>query len=333
MESGLVHPAMQGVELEGAADALQLVQVENARFGGVHQVEEFAAETQLSAPHHSHGGRLEAPLGVKTAHFRERGAELELRRVQHPGVVEYLLDGKALPGVYNEHLGHKVNSFPGYVLPLLAVELVCAGANLFEELTHVVVVEGRVADEQDVEDDSHGPHVARRAVERPAGLDGNHLGCHIVGRAHHGLVDVRPVHDHGQAKVGDLDLRVVVLAGEDEVLGLEVAVQNARLVERLNGEHDTPHERGSVALGVALASDDAVKELLAFEHLHDNGQAVLLTDDVADSDEVVGVLAVADDLLHDQDLVVEDALLAAALVLHEVGELDHLDGDHFAGEA
>lgn len=101
------------------------------------------------------------------------------------------------------------------LVPVRCVELEVAFQYLRKQIGVVLVVERRIAAQQDVRDDTDAPHVDRLAVR----LLGEHLGCHVAGCA------ARSGHDAGvlhfrQTKVADHDLAVLVGAVVEQVFRL-----------------------------------------------------------------------------------------------------------------
>lgn len=110
--------------------------------------------------------------------------------------------------------------------------------------------------------------------------------------------------------------RVCLLAAEQKVLGLEIAVRNAVLVHVRGRGEDLAHEQRGVGLCEGAARDDLVVELAAADELEHHEDLVLRRDDVVELDDV-GVL----ELAHDLDLALENLELVCVLLLL----VDHLD--------
>jgi hypothetical protein len=172
---------------------------------------------------------------------------------------------------------------------------------LRDDVHHQRVVVGRVerdlAGDRFVQDQAEGPHVASRVdVEIAARL----LGAHVRGRAEHGALHrlhelaARGADRLGDAEVEDLGHHVAaVVEGEEDVPGLEIAVDDAAVVRLVEAARDERDPRGGLARAEAALALEAVVHALAFEHLHhDVGRAVVGLTHVVDVDDG-GVLELA----------------------------------------
>ena len=76
-------------------------------------------------------------------------------------MLQDLLGGVALQGVHHQAPGDQLLGGVGDVIPVGGVELEQSGQDLVEQLLLVVgpAGEGRVAAEEDVQDNAHRPHV------------------------------------------------------------------------------------------------------------------------------------------------------------------------------
>jgi len=85
------------------------------------------------------------------------------------------------------------------------------------------------------------------------------------------------LEEDGEAEVDGLERRVLLLVGEEEVLGLEVPVDHAVAVAELHDLDDGAGDRGRRALRVVAPGDDAVEQLPSLAELHDevHGAVVL----------------------------------------------------------
>ena len=114
--------------------------------------------------------------------------------------------------------------------------------DLPEQRRHVLVVEGEGAAQERVEDDAARPDVHLRPGVQLARDD---LGGGVVGAAAAGAKKLPVQHHVGEAKVGDLDVEVLV---EEEVLRLEVAVHHVVAVAVVHAGDDLLEEATGVPL-------------------------------------------------------------------------------------
>ncbi len=192
------------------------------------------------------------------------------------------------------------------------------GAGVDHDRARGLAVEGRTAGQRLVEHHAERPHVGRGAHAL-----GAHrlLGRHVVRRPHGdagvGDVVVRAVEIARDAEVEDLDdLAPVALLRHEDVLGLEVAVDDALLVrgrQRLEDalevvEHEIERD---AALGQAIAQRLAVEQL----HRHEEQAVLGVEARVVDLDD-----AVVADLRRRAHLAQE--ALPRRLVLADVREED-----------
>lgn len=82
--------------------------------------------------------------------------------------------------------------------------------------------------------------------------------------------------EDGESEVDGLERRVVVGAGEQEVLRLEVAVYDPHEVADVNDGEDVPAHGSGLPLGVAPLGRDAVEQLAAGAELHDEVHVVVV---------------------------------------------------------
>jgi hypothetical protein len=159
--------------------------------------------------------------------------------------------------------------------------------------------EGRNSAEEDVEDDADAPDVRLRAI-----VPLEHLRRDVVGAADDVLEHLPLLEEDGEPEVGGLERRVLVLAEEEEVFGLEVPVDDAEGVAGVHDLDDGAEQRGGGALGVLALGDDPVEELTAGAELHDEVHGLLVLvralelHDVGLAGEVVHDLHLAAHVLH-----------------------------------
>jgi hypothetical protein len=159
--------------------------------------------------------------------------------------------------------------------------------------------EGGHAGEEDIEHDADAPYVGLGPV-----LALEHLRRDVVGAADDVPEHLTFLEEDGEAEVGGLERRVLVLAQQQEVLGLDVPVHDPHGVARVHDLHDGAQQGRGGALRVLALGDDAVGELAAGAELHDEVDVVLVlvgapeADDVGLAGEVVHDLHLAPDVVH-----------------------------------
>jgi hypothetical protein len=105
------------------------------------------------------------------------------------------------------------------ILPVSLVENDRAIGAFSDQVLKVFASEGRVAAEQGVGDDTHGPHINGLAVT----LLAHHFGGGIAKRACHSLEGLALAIEHlGDAEISKDEIGVGVLAQVEQVLGLEI---------------------------------------------------------------------------------------------------------------
>jgi len=140
---------------------------------------------------------------------------------------------------------------------------IVASHDLLVEFAGAGVLEGQVAAEHGVEDDAAAPDVCPQTVVAFARY---HFGSSVAGTAAGGLEPLAGLVVVGESEVYDFDVVAVV---EEEVLGLEVAVDDAVLVDVVDACDDLLHEGDGLLLAESLVLDDVVEELAALCVLHD----------------------------------------------------------------
>mmetsp|Transcript_13196 Transcript_13196/g.26330 ORF Transcript_13196/g.26330 Transcript_13196/m.26330 type:complete len:420 (+) Transcript_13196:954-2213(+) len=123
------------------------------------------------------------------------------------------------------------------------------------------------ADQHDVENDTHGPHVGGLVPVVPVGVVGiQRLRRAVPQRPHAASVvgaHVVPPHHVRTPEVHDLDGRVPSPGAEHQVLGLEVVVPHPDPVQETQRRRDLPHQPRRVRLRVRPRPDQVVEHLPA----------------------------------------------------------------------
>ncbi|KAI3480495.1 hypothetical protein L1887_57341 [Cichorium endivia] len=200
--------------------------------------------------------------------------------------------------VDDEHLAEQM----ARLLRQVRRQRIDAVVDLFEERRDVLVVERQSAAQHDVQDHAARPDVDLGPGVQPSGDD---LGRGVVGAAAARLEKVAVGHDVGEAKVADLDVEVLV---EQQILGLEVAVDDLVTVAVLHGADDLLEEAPCLWLGHAAAVDNVLEEFAAgvFD----------------DHDDVVGR---GDDFVQLDDVRMAEQLEVLDLALHTSAHVEARD--------
>ncbi|BAS94669.1 Os05g0491800 [Oryza sativa Japonica Group] len=186
-------------------------------------------------------------------------------------MIEHVICRNPLLGVRMEHPPDKVLGAMRDARPWLAAEVDMPSQDGVEDAQQLACPEGRNSAEKDVEHDADAPDVRLRAV---APLE--HLRRDVVGAPDDVPEHLTFFEEDGEAEVGGLERGVLVLAEEEEVLGLEVAVDDAHGVAGVDDLDDGAEERGGGVLGVVALGDDPVEQLAAGTELHDEVDGVLV---------------------------------------------------------
>lgn len=89
------------------------------------------------------------------------------------------------------------------------------------------------------------------------------LRCHVSRRSTCGCqhVELLLIHNPRQAKVCNQEIRIVFWCAEQQILGLEVTVHNAMVVQIRNSGEDGTNQTCGVSLVVAAFAADAIEKL------------------------------------------------------------------------
>jgi len=102
------------------------------------------------------------------------------------------------------------------------------------------------------------------------------LRSHISGRTtdlgEHGQFVV--IHNATETEIGDHNVRILRLGPKQQVLGFQIAVNDPRAVDVLDGAHDSADKVGGVGLIVVSFGTDAIKELATSTEVEDEVEVV-----------------------------------------------------------
>ncbi|GIX65340.1 colanic acid biosynthesis glycosyltransferase WcaI [Babesia caballi] len=232
--------------------------------------------------------------------------------VAHPYVFERFENGDARSRVRLQHAGYQVLGRGGHDVPVLAVEpdpVVLAQIHRDDLLDR----EGQPAAQEQVHDDADGPHVDLLVVP----LEREHLGRDVGHRPAGLRQELLGPAQRREAKVRQLDGGRLALVREQNVLRLDVAVDDAALVQVRHDLQQLADDAVRVRLGEAVPLVDQVVQLPAADELHHDVQRVA---HVAHVLEVYHVLVPEE--AEDGDLAAQQVALLAA----DLGLVHDLDG-------
>mmetsp|Transcript_37035 Transcript_37035/g.78548 ORF Transcript_37035/g.78548 Transcript_37035/m.78548 type:complete len:262 (+) Transcript_37035:376-1161(+) len=154
-------------------------------------------------------------------------------RVHQPRMAEQVLGGGSLGRIEGQHLRDEVLQLAGVLVPIWAWEVEASPLHSVEDIEISVAVEGRIAADQDVADDTTAPDVALLIVS----LAGQDLGRDVVWSPSLGLHELSRRVGLCKAEIDDLDLASGV--GLDQnIFGLQVGVNEPESVHILEGNQD-----------------------------------------------------------------------------------------------
>lgn len=132
---------------------------------------------------------------------------------------ETYLAGQALVWVRGDETEDKILGVLAHILPVTLVKDNRGRAAFLEQIPEILASEWRVAAEQSVRNDTHGPHVDWLAVS----LAVHDLGGGVPKRASHGLEGLLfTIERLGNTKVRHHEVGIVVCCDVEQVLGLEI---------------------------------------------------------------------------------------------------------------
>ena len=249
-------------------------------------------------------------------------AEVDLE----PFVLEHLAAGQTLVRLTNKQVTDEVLRLNTDGVPSSIVEVVLALLDEVEKFDIILVIEGERAGQEDKSHNADAPAVALLVV--PLLLED--LGSDVAGRsarrAGEGLLLVVTSREEPrQTEIGKLDRAEVEFRGRNEhVLGLDVAVHDAHVVDVA----DRVDERLDAVAGISLRElvqlEDLLKELAARHEFDDKADMSFVLVGVNQPNDVRVV-----DLFEDLQLTSERfAVIVGQLLLRK-----DLDGHTLAGLA
>ena len=168
----------------------------------------------------------------------------------------------ALVRVLLEQLLHQVLRGLRDVLPLAITELILAAHVLIKNLVGAVASKQRPAREHNVKDHTDTEDVSLAIVA----LLLQQLGCHIPRAATPQVQLLRAVFKHrGQAKIGNLQVPIVLLRRQQQILRLQVAMHDVASVEVLQRTYEVSHDGSRRRLTILTLALDLVEKFTALQ--------------------------------------------------------------------
>ena len=161
------------------------------------------------------------------------------------------VDRDPLDRVHDEHFLDEVARVLGEIRRGVEVSL----RDLVEESLHIIVFKGQAPAEHHIKYDPARPDIDLRACVDASTDD---FGRSVVWTSTAGCEEIPIAHLVREAEIGDLDIEVVV---EENVLGLEVAVDDLEAVRVFDARDDLLEEAPCSLFGHAAVGDDVVEEL------------------------------------------------------------------------
>lgn len=157
-------------------------------------------------------GGLEFALGVEFLEFLQGTLQRDLLQLllsqEHPGIgVNDLAGVFAVRGGDGEERANELFGFRRDLAPVFGVEGVLGPTDFAKEFSLVLFNEGRVAAEEDIDNDAEAPHVGLRVV----GNAFENFGGHVARGAALCFQTVGAFDFLGETKVGNFDVGVALV--------------------------------------------------------------------------------------------------------------------------
>lgn len=208
-----------------------------------------------------------------------------------PRVVLTLLGGYSTFGVLVKHFSYKIFGFITDVFPVVGVETELLLHDVPEDLLIVVAFEGRIAAQENKQNDSQTPNIAGLIV-----IPLQHLRSYIVGRSNHRFqvfsfligcsLKVVLAKSLGQAEVDQFYFGVFRVILKQKVFRLEVPVADLMFVEVLDGREHLLHQISCFLFAKPSVLHNFVEQLSALSQLHDDVDVAVINIALVELDDV-----------------------------------------------
>ena len=171
-------------------------------------------------------------------------------------MLEGLLSRWAFLRVVGEESADEILAVLRDGLPDAVVEVELSLTDLLHDVLVRLSVEGRHTRKQDIRDDAAGPDIALFVVVLVEDFGGDVVrGAELLVKVSVGVVDERG------AEINDLDLIELLVLLEQNVLGLQIAMDDVCLMTVVDAGEDLFHKDGAVTFAEFAALEDLIEEL------------------------------------------------------------------------
>mmetsp|Transcript_11380 Transcript_11380/g.32665 ORF Transcript_11380/g.32665 Transcript_11380/m.32665 type:complete len:401 (+) Transcript_11380:1273-2475(+) len=167
--------------------------------------------------------------------------------------------------------------------PVPIVELVISSNDELRQLIRRSL-KRRVTAQQDVGDNTDGPHIAHLAV--PLHLTIEDLGGDVLRRSTECTQGIDSAHLLRETEIGNLDAHVVVGSHEQKIFGLDITMGDMLLVAVVNGLEQSLAHASSFTFGVDLLINDTGEQVASLHFFHDHEAMILLHEYIEQSNDV-----------------------------------------------
>ena len=211
--------------------------------------------------------------------------DLESCQLGDPWVLEGLLSRWAFLRVVGEESADEILAVLRDGLPDAVVEVELSLTDLLHDVLVRLSVEGRHTRKQDIRDDTAGPDIALFVVVLVEDFGGDVVrGAELLVKVSVGVVDERG------AEINDLDLIELLVLLEQNVLGLQIAMDDVCLMTVVDAGEDLFHKDGAVTFAEFAALEDLIEELTTLADFSDQIVALLVFEELVHFDDVRVVL-------------------------------------------
>jgi len=253
---------------------------------------------------HLHGVRTDT--STKIAKGADRAQLLCWVRSLEPLVFQALGSRRTEALVEGQHLGDEILGKRGDIIPDLIAEAELTRKDLVEQLVLCLCIEGKVATEKHVQDDTDRPDIAKIVVDALLKNLRSHVRRAAAASGHsagHGEI-------LGQTKVSNLNLKLVN-AVKQKVLRLKITVSNAIRVKVSSSRKNLLNNLASIILSEGTTLNNLIVKFTTTDILENKRDGLLFIIHIVELNDVRMI-----EFTHDGDLTLKkNDLFVILLVL------------------